>query len=206
MKEDLITIDSELVLSDGEDIYGQTRWYAGYTASRHEKRIAEQLQQRAVEHFLPLYQTIHRWKNGRHRVELPLFPGYVFVRIALRDRLRVLEVPGFVRLVGFSSIPCALPDAEIESMRNALKAGIKAEPYPYLTVGTRVEIRNGPLQGMTGILQRRRGQCRVVLSIDLIQRSMVVEVEAEDVTPVRTPAGAMQRGAIVSTAASWAQS
>ena len=189
----LSTIDAQLTVAEREDLYSQTLWYAGYTASRHEKRIAEQLEQRSIEHFLPLYQTIHRWKNGRHRVELPIFPGYVFVRIALRERLRVLEIPGFVRLIGFSSIPCALPDAEIEAMRNALNTGIKAEPYPYLTIGTRVEIRNGPLQGMTGILLRRRGQCRVVLSIDLIQRSMAVEVEAEDIVPVRTSTNPTRR-------------
>lgn len=99
--------------------------------------------------------------------------------------MRILEIPGFVGLVGFNSIPCALPDAEIDTMREALKSGISAEPCPYLTVGTRVEIRNGPLQGMSGILLRRRGQCRVVLSIDPIRRSLVVEVEAEDVMPVR---------------------
>jgi transcription antitermination factor NusG len=189
----LTTIDSQLTMAEREDLYAQTLWYAGYTAARHEKRIAEQLEQRSVEHFLPLYQTIHRWKNGRHRVELPLFPGYVFVRIALRERLRVLEIPGFVRLVGFSSIPCALPDAEIDAMREALGKGISAAPYPYLTVGTRVEIRNGPLQGMTGILLRRRGKCRVVLSIDLIQRSMAVEVEAEDVMPVRSSANQIEK-------------
>ena len=199
----LITTDSALVATDRKDLYSHTLWYAGYTAARHEKRIAEQLEQRSVEHFLPLYQTIHRWRNGRHRVELPIFPGYVFVRIALRERLRVLEIPGFVRLVGFSSIPCALPDAEIEAMRNALKTGTKAEPYPYLTIGTRVEIRDGPLQGMTGILLRRRGQCRVVLSIDLIQRFMVVEVEveaeAEDVTPVKRLESPMGKAALSGT-------
>jgi len=186
----LTTIDSRLIATDREDRYAQALWYAGYTASRHEKRIAEQLKQRSVEHFLPLFQTIHRWKNGRHRVELPLFPGYVFVHITLRERSRVLEIPGFVRLVGFSSIPCRLPDTEIEAIRDALKLGLKTQPYPYLTIGTRVEIRNGPLQGMTGILVQRRGQCRVVLSIDLIQRSMAVEVSSEDVVPVKVLASA----------------
>ena len=159
------------------------QWYAGYTAARHEKRVAEHLVQRGVEHFLPLYQTIHRWNNGRHRVQLPLFPGYIFVRIALRERLRVLEVPGFVRLVGFNSLPCALPEADVNRMKEALSHGVLAEPYPYLTAGTRVEIRNGPLQGMSGILLRRQNKCRVVISVDLIMRSMIVEVEAEDVAP-----------------------
>ncbi len=169
---------------DGRDIYSESLWYAGYTASRHEKRIAEQLQQRGVEHFLPLYDTVHRWNNGRHRVQLPLFPGYVFVRIALRDRLQVLEIPGFVRLVGFSSVPVPLPDSEIHAMQQAFQQGIHAEPHPYLTTGTCVEIVRGPLQGMKGILLRRHGPWRVVLSVDLIMRSMVTEVDADEVIPI----------------------
>ena len=167
---------------------GEVLWYAGYTAARHEKRVAEHFLQRGVEHFLPLYETIHRWNNGRHRVQLPLFPGYIFVRIALKDRLRVLEVPGFVRLVGFNALPYPLPESDISKMQEALSKGVLAEPYPYLTAGTRVEIRNGPLQGMTGILLRRQNRYRVVISVDLIMRSMVVEVEAADVVPIRKPA------------------
>jgi len=170
-----------------QELYSECQWYAGYTAARHEKRVAEHLSQRGVEHFLPLYNTIHRWNNGRHRVSLPLFPGYIFVRIALQERLRVLEIPGFVRLIGFNSLPVPLPEADINHMREALTRGVLAEPYPYLTVGTRVEIRNGPLQGMAGILLRRQNRCHVVLSVDLIMRSMAVEVEASDVVPSKRP-------------------
>jgi transcription antitermination factor NusG len=168
-----------------DSIRTERLWYAGYTAARHEKRIAEHLTERAVEHFLPLYQTIHRWNNGHHRVQLPLFPGYIFVRIAFQERIRVLEVPGFVRLVGFGGLPCPLPETDINKMREALSAGVLAEPYPYLTVGTRVEICKGPLQGMTGILRRRHNKHRVVISMDLIMRSMAVEVDAGDVVPLR---------------------
>jgi len=171
-----------------QNVHTDALWYAGYTAARHEKRVADHFAQRGVEHFLPLYETIHRWNNGRHRVQLPLFPGYIFVRIALQERLRVLEVPGFVRLVGFNSLPVPLPEADINKMKDALNKGALAEPYPYLTVGTRVEIRNGPMQGMTGILLRRQNKCRVVISIDLIMRSMAVEVEASDVVPIRKSA------------------
>jgi len=180
-----ITIDSEPSSLAEDTLHSEMLWYAGYTASRHEKRVAEHFAQRGVKHFLPLYETIHRWNNGRHRVQLPLFPGYIFVRIALRDRLRVIEVPGFVRLVGFNGLPYPLPEADINRMKEALNKGVLAEPYPYLTAGTRVEIRNGPMQGMTGILLRRQNKCRVVISVDLIMRSMAVEVEADDVVPVR---------------------
>jgi len=98
----------------------------------------------------------------------------------------VIDVPGFVRLVGFNSLPHPLPEADINRMKEALNKGVLAEPYPYLTVGTRVEIRNGPMQGMTGILLRRQNKCRVVISVDLIMRSMAVEVEASDVVQVRS--------------------
>ena len=118
------------------------------------------------------------------RVELPLFPGYVFVRLALRDRLRVLHVPGVVRLVGFNGVPSPLPDGEIESLRLALTEGLRAEPHPYLKVGRRVRITKGPLTGREGLLKRWKGDLRVVLSMELIQRSISMEVDASSVMPV----------------------
>ncbi len=190
-----LTATDNSVIAAESGVVKDVQWYAGYTAARHEKRVAEHFAQRGVEHFLPLYETIHRWNNGRHRVQLPLFPGYIFVRIALQERLRVLEVPGFVRLVGFNSLPCALPESDINTMKDALTRGVLAEPYPYLTVGTRVEIRNGPLQGMTGILVRRQNRCRVVISVDLIMRSMIVEVEAKDVVPLAKAAARIGQNA-----------
>ena len=93
----------------------ESRWYAAYTCANHEKRVREQLEQRSVESFLPLYETVRRWKDRRVRLQLPLFPGYLFVRMAVVDRLRVLQVPGVVRLVGFSGQLAPLPDEEIES-------------------------------------------------------------------------------------------
>jgi transcription elongation factor/antiterminator RfaH len=159
-------------------------WYAAYTASRHEKTVAEHLRQREVECFLPLYETMRRWNNGRHRVQLPLFPGYVFVRMGMRDKLRVLQVPGLVQLVTFQGAPTPLPDAEIETLRSALATGLLAQPHQYLNVGTRVEVCRGPLQGFRGILLRHQGHFRIVLSVEMIMRSIVVEVDAADVVAV----------------------
>jgi transcription antitermination factor NusG len=192
-------VDPKLSSVSEGGLRSDVRWYAGYTASRHEKRVAEHLAQRGIEHFLPLYDTVHRWNNGRHRVQLPLFPSYVFVRMALQERLRVLEVPGFVRLVSFNGLPFPLPDTDIDTMREALSKGVLAEPYPYLTVGTRVEVRRGPLQGMSGILLRRQNKYRVVISVDLIMRSMAVEVEAGDVFPARSSVSHMQNVARTQT-------
>ena len=122
------------------------------------------------------------------RLQLPLFPGYVFVRMALVDRLRVLQVPSLVRLIGFNGHLAALPDAEIEGLKNGLAGGVRAEPHPFLTAGRRVRIKAGPLQGREGILIRRKGSLRVVLSIELIQRSIVVDIDVADVEPL-TSAG-----------------
>lgn len=159
------------------------RWYAISTRSRHEKSVGCLLVRRRIDTFLPLYETVRRWRNGDHRVQLPLFPGYAFVHIALQDRLQVLKVPGVARLVGFNGTPTPLEDEEVENLRQALAAGVKATPHPYLTEGRRVRITAGPLAGHEGVLIRKKGDVRVVLSIDLIQRSVLVSVEASWLEP-----------------------
>jgi transcription antitermination factor NusG len=160
--------------------YCEQRWYAAYTSANHEKRVAEQLGARAMDFFLPVYESVRRWKDRRVTLQMPLFPGYVFVRMALQDRLRVQQVPGVAHLVGFAGSPAALPDEEIEALRSSLKSGVKAEPHPYLTVGRRVQVKSGPMQGMQGVLLQRKGRFRVVISIELIQRSVAVEMDEAD--------------------------
>ena len=160
------------------------QWYAAYTRANHERCAAEQLERRAIEHFLPLYETVHNWKDRRKRMELPLFTGYIFVRVPLRERLRVLVIPGVVRLVGFDNRPVALPDREIEALRTLLARRLRTEPHPYLTVGRRVRIMRGAFEGMEGILIRKKGRVRLVLSIDLIRQSAMIEVDSADVGPI----------------------
>lgn len=159
-------------------------WYAAYTCANHERKVQDQLDQRSVEAFLPLYESVRRWADRRVHLQLPLFPSYVFVRIAAIDRLRVLQVPGVARLVGFNGQLSALPDEQIESLRRSLVDGVHAEPHPFLTVGRRIRIKNGPFAGSEGVLLRRRGRLRVVLSIDLIMRSILVDIDAVDVEPI----------------------
>ncbi len=164
--------------------YLQSRWYAAYTAPRHEKRVSMELEGQEIHCFLPLYKSVRRWKDRRKQIDLPLFPGYVFVHMALRDRLRVLQLPGVVQLVSFNGKPAALPDAEIEVLRNALTGHASAKPHPYLAVGRRVRVRSGSVAGVEGILVRRKQKFRVVLSIELIKRSMAIEVDESDIEPV----------------------
>jgi transcription antitermination factor NusG len=162
----------------------QPCWYALYIRANHEKRVAAELEARFVEHFLPLYSSVRRWKDRRVTLDLPLFPGYVFVRLALRDRMRVVQIASVVRLVGFNGQPTPLPDAEIQKLRNGFAGMLHAEPCPYLQVGRRVRVRSGALQGLVGILLKKKTSYRFVLSLELIQRSIAVEVDAADVEAV----------------------
>lgn len=166
------------------DLLEQPCWYAVWTRARHEKVVTEQLRRKAFEVFLPTYETVRQWKNGRHRVVLPLFAGYTFVRIPLRQRLEVLRVGGVVALVGANGRPIPLEEEEIASLQRALASGVPAAPHPFLTVGRRVRITAGPLVGWEGILLRRKATARVVLSIELIHRSLRVELDPQWLEPV----------------------
>ena len=158
----------------------EARWYALYTCANHEKRVAAELRARSIDYFLPLYNSVRRWKDRRVTLDLPLFPGYVFVRLALRDRLRTLQIRSAVRLVGFGGVPVALPDTEMEILRAGLAERLRAEPHPFLVAGRHVRIAAGPFAGLEGILKQKKSGVRVVVSLELIQRSVAVEVEAAD--------------------------
>lgn len=161
-------------------------WFAVYTTSRHEKRVAQHLEQRQIEHFLPLYRAQHRWKDGSQaRLDLPLFPGYVFVRFNLKERVAVLEVPGVVSIIGTGSQPAPLPDFEVEVLRSGLDPS-RVEPHPFLTVGQRVRIRVGALAGLEGIVLRKKNGYRVVLTLDLLLQSVAIEVDRDDVELTNT--------------------
>ena len=174
------TIEGTTETSTGIQPSQKGAWYALYTFPRHEKRVAEQIKRRSFSCFLPLYRSVRRWKDRRKELELALFPGYVFVRMAPENRLQVLQVPGAVRLVSFNGRPAALPEEEIEALRSRLSSTGRVEPHPYLRKGCRVLVRNGPMQGLEGIFVRKKDSCRVVFSIDLIMRSVAVEVDESD--------------------------
>jgi transcription antitermination factor NusG len=182
----MATISSLAVLSPelGSRLaYLDANWYAVYTKANHEKRVAEQLRERSVEYFLPLHESLRRWKDRRVKLQMPLFPGYVFVRVALRDRLCVLQTPGVVHLVSFGGDPAPLPQEEIRAIQNCLSHGLQLEPHPYLRVGHRVRVMKGPLQGLDGTIVRRKNRSRFVLSFDLIMRSVAVEIDETDLEP-----------------------
>lgn len=159
-------------------------WFAIHTTSRHEKRIAEHLSVRRIETFLPLYSSVRSWKNGcKVKVELPLFPCYLFVRLSRQDKSCALQIPGVLSFVGIAGQPAALAESEIDALRSGIQA-LNCEPHPYLVVGERVRIMHGPLAGIEGVLARKKGALRVVISLNLIMKSIAVEVDAADVEPV----------------------
>ncbi len=158
-------------------------WFAVYVMPRHEKRIAQHLSVRQIEHFLPLYQSRRNWKDGsKADLHLPLFPGYVFVRTLRNRRVAALEVPGVLSVVGRRDAS-RISDIYIHSLREGLRLG-KVEPHPFLVAGAKVRVKAGIMAGMQGVLLRRKGACRIVVTLELIMQSVTVEVNIDDVETV----------------------
>jgi len=160
-------------------------WFAVYTTSRHEKRVAQHLTQRQIEFYLPLYRSDRKWSDGsRVTLELPLFPGYLFVHIRRTERAGVLGVPGTLAIVGGTGRePVPLPDEAVEALRTGLHLR-PVEPHALLTVGQRARIRSGALAGMEGVVVRKKNSYRVILTLEHIQRSIAVEVAEDDLEPL----------------------
>lgn len=160
------------------------RWFAAYTATHHEKHVQKQLTDRQVESFLPLYRAPRQWKKSKPvTLELPLFPNYVFVRIAQPQRTAVLGIPGVLALVGSGREAWELPEQEIEALRCAVQLR-KLEPHSYLVVGERARVRSGVLAGLEGIIVRKKSNLHIVLSLDQIMQSVAIEVEGDELEPL----------------------
>ena len=162
------------------------QWYAIHTRSQHEKRIEVHLRQRGISTFLPLERQVHRWSDRRKSVEVPLFPCYAFVQIipSAQTRSAVLRTDGVIGFVGVRGEGTPIPDSEIESVRLLLSRDVPFASYPFLKIGQRVRIRGGSLDGMEGVIVGGRGKRRLVVSVDLIQRSIAIAVEGYDIEAV----------------------
>jgi len=159
-------------------------WFVLYTRHQHEKTVAEVLTGKSVESFLPLYKTAHRWKDRMKELSLPLFPNYVFVFAGLDQRGLALSTPGVYDFVRLGGAPAIIPAEEIEAVRQVVERGLNAEPHPFLKSGDQVRVKSGPLEGLEGILVRKKGFYRLILSVELVVRSISVEVEVADVERV----------------------
>lgn len=159
-------------------------WYALYTRHQHEKTVARLLSDKGFEIFLPIQTVARRWKDRTKELSLPLFPCYIFLWGTLKRRLEIVTTPGFHSFVGFGDQPVTISQEEIEAVRLALSSGSKVEPCPFLRYGDKVRISSGPLEGIEGILVRKKNFYRLVLSVELLEKSVAVEVDAFSVERV----------------------
>jgi transcription antitermination factor NusG len=158
------------------------KWYAIYTRSRHEKVVYELLNDKGIETFLPLRVVLSHWKDRKKKIESPLFPGYLFTRINISDDFtKVVTSKGVVKVLGTNGTPVPIPDEEVDSVRTLLKSGLRYDPYPYLKSGMKVVVINGLLQGIIGKIIERLGKYKLLISIELIKRSISVEIDVKDV-------------------------
>jgi transcription antitermination factor NusG len=162
----------------------QIEWNAVYTRHQHEKRVAESLAGNGFEVFLPTYNTIRQWTDRKKQLSLPLFPCYVFVRSNFEQRLRVLTTPGIHFLVMFGGRPAPIPDLEVDAIRKAVESRLRIEPHPFLRCGDWVRVMSGPLADVEGILVRKKGSYRLILSAILLGKSIAVEIDAFSVKPL----------------------
>jgi len=160
-------------------------WYAVRVRSNFERNVSTVLDHKGVEQFLPSYRSRRVWTDRVKTLDLPLFPGYIFCRIPLEDRNRVVTVDGVVGIVGAGRQPIAIDPVEIEAIRALVQSQLPAQPWPFLKVGEHVRISHGSLAGIEGILVRVKNSWRLVVSITLLERSVAVEIDAAYVSPVR---------------------
>ena len=172
---------------EGVEAYAtQFPWFAIQVRARYEQGVADHLDGKGYEWFLPLYKCRKRWSDRIKEVEAPLFPGYLFCRINLQDRLPILKTPGVIQIVGYNRTPIAVDELEMQAIQRMVASGIPNQPWPFLAAGDRVRIESGPLSGLEGILVEFKGNHRLVLSVTLLQRSVAVEIDSAFVTSLRS--------------------
>lgn len=155
----------------------QLPWFAIQVRTCREKNTSLFLEKMGYEHFLPVSKCIHRWSDRMKQIEEPLFPGYLFCRMSPNHRLPVLSAPGVIQIVSVGKVPIPVEEEEVEGIRRAVENGLTVTPSPYLQVGDVAQIVQGPLRGLTGIILRTNSQLKLVLSVNLLQRSVAVEVD-----------------------------
>ncbi|MGC4053266.1 MAG: UpxY family transcription antiterminator [Paludibaculum sp.] len=159
-------------------------WYAVRVRSNREAVVSLHLRERGLEEFTPSYRVERQWSDRVKYIDQPLFPGYVFCRLNLNNRMPVLTVPGVVGLVGVGKQPVTIAEAEVERVRTMVRSGVAVSPWPFLKEGDPVLIERGPLAGLEGILQRLKGKLRIVVSVSLLQRSVSAEIDTSWVRPL----------------------
>jgi transcription antitermination factor NusG len=171
------------------DTSGESTWWALYTRHQHEKSVADMLATKGFEVFLPLYESARRWKDRTKILSLPLFPCYLFVRGGLDRKLQVVSTPGVHMILYRGEHIAKIPEPEIHAIQRVVDGPCRVEPHPFLKCGMRVRVTRGALEGVEGILVRKKNLWRLILSVDMLAQSVAVEVHASDVEPCATQSG-----------------
>lgn len=164
------------------------KWYAVYTRSRAEKKVAEELKQNNIEHYLPLYKTLRQWSDRKKKVEVPLFTSYIFVHISVEHTyFDVLNTPGVVCFIKFSNKPAPIPEKDIEKIRTIVASGLPVEQVEpnELAKGDKIEIINGPLKNYHGELIKVKGKEKVLLRLDSIDKNLMVDISLSDIKKMK---------------------
>jgi transcriptional antiterminator NusG len=167
-------------------VENDVRWYALHVRSRFEKVVARNLEARGYEGFLPMYHRRHRWSDRIKEIDLPLFPGYVFCKFDVNNRLPILTIPGVNSVVGIGKSPIPVDDCELGDIRTVLASGLSCEPWPFLTAGQSVQVERGALVGVQGTIITVKNSDRLIISVNLLQRAVAVEIDRASVSPVST--------------------
>lgn len=156
-------------------------WYAVTVKPQHERSVEQGLFAKGYEAYLPLYLAVRKWSDRTKKIEMPLFPGYVFCRFDPQQITPIVRTPGVNSVVSFGGIPAAIPETEVTNVQRMLESGLPVEPWPFLKVGQRIRIAKGPLVGVEGMLIDGEESARLVVNIDLFQRACSVRVERDSI-------------------------
>jgi transcription antitermination factor NusG len=170
-----------IIVNDGQ---ADQSWHVIYTRHQHEKTVAQILSSKGFEVFLPLFAAVHRWKDRDKRLLLPLFPCYVFLKGGLDRRQDIVTTPGMYAFVGPQNRAAVIPTEEIDAVRRAAESSLRIEPHPFLKCGDHVRVKSGPLEGVEGILTRKKNLYRLVLSVELLRQAVALEIDAHLVEKV----------------------
>ncbi len=179
--------NNSLGLSSLQAVRRDSPWHALYTYPRHERAVADQLESKSVEVFLPTFKSQSQWKDRRVEIARPLFPGYVFTRIGAGEGRKILSIPSVIRILSFNGKPATIPDQEIETIQLCMAGGAALESYPFLEAGERVRVRSGAFEGAEGIVIHQKNKCKILISIGLIQQSVALEIACDQLERVHSP-------------------
>src|SRR3989442_5006628 len=175
---------SDLVSPEVDGPRSEQKWYALQVRPRFEKIVGLHLNHKGYEEYLPLYRSRRRWSDRIKEVDLPLFPGYIFCKFDVLHRLPILLVPGVMSVVGMGRNPLAVDEHEISAVQNVVKSGLTYQPSGFICTGQMARVERGPLRGLVGIVVATKQNCSLVISVNLLQRSVSVEVDSDSVMPL----------------------